>query len=138
MPWAAELRSSPPAALRHVPLGWLIGGCYVAILMVTVASLGFLIYFQVERYLWQAGESRLRYQIESKWNRQPASRFTPGVSRLPALAGFPTWAPDLARELSTADVNIRVLLPDGVAVGDQGGPAVVPAVDPEQVARLRA
>jgi two-component system OmpR family sensor kinase len=117
------------SARRRIPLRWLIGGSYALVLAAALTALGGAIYLQVERHLWQAGESRLRYQLESKWNRQPETRQAPGTPQLPALPGFPGWAPDVARELSTADVHIRVVLPDATIIARQGGPPTVPPVD---------
>lgn len=143
----AELQTATPlraayerfdALRRGLSLRWLIGGCYAAVLAVTLLALGLISYTQVDWYLWSAGESRLRFQVESKWNRQAATRFPPGTSRLPALSGFPSWAPDLARESSTADVLVRVLLPDGTIVGAAGGGVDEPGVDLTRVAAVRA
>lgn len=126
------------AAHRHLSLRLLIAACFAAVLAVSLSALGALIYAQVDAYLWRAGETRLRYQIESKWNRQASSRPTPGTSRLVApVPGFPAWAPDLARESATADVHVRVLSPDGASLAAQGGPPSVPPVDQAQVNAMR-
>ncbi len=126
------------AIRSHIPLRWLLAGSVVLTVGLTLAVVGPLIYLQVDRHLWQTGESRLRYQIESKWNRQPSNRVAPGTPRLPALPGFPSWAPDLARESSTADVFVRVLLPDATVVASQGGPGAIPPVDPDRVRSIGA
>src|SRR5687767_952773 len=126
------------SARRRIPLRWLIGDSYALLLLVALTALGGGTYLQVERHLWQAGESRLRYQLESKWNRQPETRQVPGTPQLPALPGFPGWAPDIARELSTADVHIRVLLPDGTVLAQQGGPSTRPPVDVERIVAIEA
>ena len=126
------------AIRRHVPLRWLLAGAVVLTVGLTLSVVGPLIYFQVEGHLWRTGESRLRYQIESKWNRQPSMRVSPGTQRLPALPGFPGWAGDLARESSTADVFVRVLLPDGTVVASQGGPGATPPVDLDRVRAIGA
>jgi two-component system OmpR family sensor kinase len=125
---------------RWIPLRWLLAGCFGALLALSLAGLGALIYSQVDGYLWRAGESRLRYQIESKWNRQVFSRVTPGSPRLYApVPGFPSWAGDLALQTSTADVHARVLLPDGTVLAAQGGPAGgAPPVDRQQVAAMQS
>ncbi|MBI3964604.1 MAG: HAMP domain-containing protein [Chloroflexi bacterium] len=177
------------ALRRRASLRWLIAGGYVLGLVASVAVLGAVLYFQVDGYLWRAGEARLREEAELVWRRTvlpgpppsfggrppggpPPEPGVPGeIGPSPVSPGFPlppqqalpgplrrdqpvvaftappdilVRAPELARNLGSRELAVRILTPDGGSLAVAGGlpgalgnPPEVPGVDYQRVLAMR-
>ncbi|MBM3465289.1 MAG: HAMP domain-containing protein [Armatimonadetes bacterium] len=118
-----------------LPIRWMLVACYAGLFALTLTVLGAGVRWEVHRYLWRDGETRLLAQAHGggrpmRRGSRPPDR--PLIMRVPALQ---ERAQRFAMRLSSGSVAVRVLNPLGGQIAS-AGPEDGPPLDTAQVDAL--